>query len=50
VLDAARRLKLGDSAREIARLARSRRDYVRLVAGLMRVKLGKDFAEVREAA
>ena len=50
VLDAARRLKLGGSAREIERLAGSRRDYVRLVAGLMRVRLQKDFAEVREAA
>ncbi len=50
VLDAARRLKLGGSARELERLVGSRRDYVRLVAGLMRVKLEDEFEEVREAA
>lgn len=50
VLDAARRLGLGGSVDALRRLARGRQDFVRLVAGIMRVRLENAFDEVRAAA
>lgn len=50
VVDAARRLGLGADVEEWRDLTRSRRDFVRLVAGIMRVRLDDAFDEVCRAA
>ncbi len=49
VLRAARRLQLGQSSRDLARLVR-RRDFARFAAALLRVDLEKAYDAVREAA
>jgi hypothetical protein len=46
-LDAAARLKLPKDAKRLAKLAGSRDEYARLVAGLVRVELADDYAELR---
>lgn len=47
---AARQLKLGDDASSLRALLRSRREYVRLVAGLVRIQLENRHDEVLRAA
>lgn len=49
-LDAARRLGLGKDAAALRRLVRSRRDYAKLVAGLVRISFEDRYAELRSAA
>lgn len=49
-LQAASRLGLGKDAAAIRRLLKSRRDYVRLSAGLVRVELEDHYAELPRAA
>lgn len=50
ILKAARRMGLGKDAAELRRLVRGKRDYIRLVAGIVRIELEDRYAELPAAA
>lgn len=49
-LAASRRMGLGEDTAELRRLVRGKRDYVRLVAGIVRIELEDRYAELASAA